>query len=147
MELFVSDTTSLISYFNDVFSVPDVLSPKARRLIKAAVSTAPTSVRISIPSIALIEIYEKWLVTEECLQAFHYEVLGPLRASPNIEIRPIDKEIIDNLLSIKDNLADHEINDKIVVASAIALNCPIITNDGEIIKYSKRHQNTPLILT
>lgn len=90
---------------------------------------------MSVPSIVFIEIYEKWLRSEEFSRKFFYEVFTPLKQSPNVEIRAIDQEVLENLLAVDGCLAKHSLHDKIVVASAITLECPIITFDERIIEF------------
>lgn len=90
---------------------------------------------LSVPSIVFIEIYEKWLKSGEFSRKFFYEVFIPLKQSPNVEIRAIDQEVLENLLTVDGCLAKHDLHDKIVVASAITLECAIITLDENIIEF------------
>jgi predicted nucleic acid-binding protein len=144
--LYVIDTVSIICYFNEVFGVTQKLSNKAIRLVRWALITSPTYVKLSIPSVVFIEIYEKWCISEEMTAKVRYEVFNAIKESPNIEVRPIDREVLEYLPNIRGNLANHDLNDKIIVASALALNCPLITTDSEIIKYAKSSQSIPGIV-
>ena len=101
---------------------------------------------MSIPSVVFLEIFEQWIISEEFARKFHYEVYNIIIESPNIEIKPIEQEVLENLLEVRDNLSRHEINDKIIVASAMMLHCPIITTDPEIIKYVRKTPAIPSIL-
>lgn len=138
---YVIDTNGLISFFAEVFgSVPmfngsPPISQKARNTIQKAVLPFEGGVLLSIPSIVFIEIYEKWLRSGEFLRRFFYEVFTPLKQSPNVEIRAIDQEVLENLLTVDGCLAGHDLHDKIVVASAITLECRIITVDSKIVEY------------
>ncbi len=138
---YVIDTNGLLSFFAGVFdNAPGFdespsISQKARNAIQEAVYSLEGVVLLSVPSIVFIEIYEKWLRSEEFFRKFFYEVFTPLKQSPNVEIRAIDQEILENLLTVDGCLAEHDLHDKIVVASAITLECPIITFDHKIIEF------------
>jgi predicted nucleic acid-binding protein len=144
--LYVLDTNALIAYFDNVFSQPQVLSAKVRALISSALSSSPSPTKLSIPSIVFIEVFEKWLKTEEIVQKFHFEVFKPIEQSPNIEIRAIEQEILENLIRIGDELKKHEIHDKIVLASAMTLNCPLITSDSAVTKYVEKYGMIPAVI-
>lgn len=138
---YVIDTNGLISFFSRAFEdtpgfdgAPPI-SKRTRRAIESAVSPYEGWVLLSVPSIVFIEIYEKWLRSGEFFRKFFYEVFIPLKQSPNIEIRAIDQEILENLLDVDGCLKEHDLHDKIVVASAMTLECPIITVDPKIIEF------------
>ena len=138
---YVIDTNGLISFFAGVFDdAPGFdgspsISQKARNAIQEAVYSLDGGVLLSVPSIVFIEIYEKWLRPGEFFRKFFYEVFTPLKQSPNVEIRAIDQEVLENLLTVDGCLAGHDLHDKIVVASAITLECSIITVDPKIIEF------------
>ena len=143
---YVTDTNIIISFFSDVFNgVPRFgpqpkISQRTENIIKKAISPFEGSVLLSVPSIVFIEIYEKWLHSEEFCRKFFYEVFTPLKQSPNIEIRAIDQEVLENLLTVGGCLENHDLHDKIVVASAITLECPVITFDPKIIEFVENGQ-------
>lgn len=138
---YVIDTNGLLSFFAGVFEdthgfdESPLISQKARNAIQEAVYSLEGGVLLSVPSIVFIEIYEKWLRSGEFFRKFFYEVFTPLKQSPNVEIRAIDQEVLENLLAVDGCLAKHDLHDKIVVASAITLECPIITIDHKIIEF------------
>jgi PIN domain nuclease of toxin-antitoxin system len=138
---YVIDTNGLISFFAGVFEDTlgfddsTLISRKARNAIQEAVYSSEGAVLLSVPSIVFIEIYEKWLRSGEFSSKFFYEVFTPLKQSPNVEIRAIDQEVLENLLAVDGCLAEHDLHDKIVVASAMTLECPIITVDHKIIEF------------
>jgi len=138
---YVIDTNGLISFFAEVFKdtlgfdESPSISQKARDAIQVAVYSLDGGVLLSVPSIVFIEIYEKWLRSGEFFRKFFYEVFTPLKQSPNVEIRAIDQEVLENLLAVDGCLAKHDLHDKIVVASAITLECSIITVDHKIIEF------------
>lgn len=150
---YVIDTNGLISFFVKVFDdaprfdgAPSI-SQKAKNTIQSAIYSSESNVLLSVPSIIFIEIYAKWLRSEEFSRKFFCEVFTPLKQSPNIEIRGIDEEVLENLLTIDGCLAKHDLHDKIVVASAMTLECSIITVDHKIIEFvGKGERKIPKVL-
>lgn len=149
---YVADTNSLIAFFHDVFyDAPNFngapqLSKKTSDIIEQAVFSPSSDVRLSIPSVVFFEIHEKWLKTEEFLRRFYYDVFVSLKDAPNVEIRPIDEEILDNLTRIRGCLTDHDLHDKLVVATAVALECGLITTDSLIQEFVKSESAIPATL-
>jgi PIN domain nuclease of toxin-antitoxin system len=143
---YVTDTNSIIRYFGNVFDIPNTLSVKAKNLIDQALNNPSGIVRLSIPSIVFVEIYEKWLLNEEFARKFFYEVYTAIDNAVNIEIKPIDREVIENLQYIGGNLLHHDLHDKLIVASAMMLNCPIITTDSAIMEYVDGNHAIPSVI-
>jgi hypothetical protein len=146
-KLFVTDTNSIISYFNDVFEEVPILSKKATNVIHQAFKDSDSDIRLSIPSVVFIEIFEGWFQTEEFARRFHYEVALTIEQASNVEIRGLDREVLEKLLEIGGSLASHDINDKLILASAIALQCPLISTDTSIIKYVAETGAIPDVLS
>ena len=148
-ELYVIDTCALISFFDGVFvhasgyDGSPRLSNRATGIITEAVNSGGTQIRLSIPSVVFIEIYEKWLHAEEFCRMFYYEVFEPLRKSGNVEIRPTDREVLENLMCIGGQLADHDLHDRLILASAMALRAPLITTDEVVTAYVKERGIVP----
>lgn len=147
VERYVVDTVAIIRYFEDVFEQEAKLSRKASRIIEQALVYPSSRMRLSIPSIVFVEIFEKWLSSEEFGARFYYEVFLPISRSPSVEIRSIDKEVLENVTKIGGVLASHDLHDKIVVATAIALECPIITSDGKIETYVSQIDTVPYTIS
>ena len=143
MALYVSDTNALISYFSEVFEQEPVVSSKALSLIGSALSTSESEYKLSVPSVVFIEIYEKWCDEGERLAKIYWNVFRVLAESPNVEIKPIEREVLENLMQI--NLR-HEMHDKIILASAMMLDCPLITSDLTIIDYVEKNKVIPAII-
>ena len=144
--LYVCDTIAIIQYFDDVFEQGSKLSPRARAIMAEALCTAPGDVRLSIPSVVFVEVFEKWCRAAEFSRKFRYEVYQRVKESPNIEVKPIDREVVESVLEIGGNLASHDIHDKIVLACAITLNCRLITSDPEITTYNRTHRVIPDVI-
>ncbi|NQT60361.1 MAG: hypothetical protein HQ557_15380 [Bacteroidetes bacterium] len=138
---YVIDTNGIIAFFTSVFEnvikvdESQMLSDRAKRIIQEAIYSTESAVLLSVPSIVFIEIYKKWLHSEEFKSKFFYEVFTPLKQSPNIEIRALDQEVLENLLDVDGCLSRHDLHDKIVVASAMTLECPLITVDRKIVRF------------
>ena len=145
VRIFVTDTTSLISYFSDVFEKPSKISRKALSIIDRAFLNDP-SIRLSIPSIVFVEIFEKWFKSEEVSAKIRSEVFESIKNASNIEIKPLEQEVLENLIKIEDYPINLENHDKIILASAMMLNCNLITSDPKIIKYVKRYGVIPRII-
>jgi len=145
LNLFVPDTNSIVSYFNEVFGVRQILTRRALRIIEKAFSPYPSETKLSIPSVVFIEIFDKWFKKEETARRIRYEFYELIQKSANIEIKPIEQEVLENVINIKDELSNHDMHDKIILASAIMLKCPIITTDRKIITYLKKHKVIPYI--
>jgi len=151
-ELYVIDTCVLISFFGDVFTHAKgyerspLLTTRTKGAISEAVYSRHTRVRLSIPSVVFVEIYEKWLRSREFCRRFFYEVFAPLRESPNVEIRAIDREVLGNLLKIGGRLARHDLHDRLVLACAMSLDAPLFTTDEEVTKYVEESGAIPGVL-
>ncbi len=146
VKLYVADTNSIIRFFRNFFNQPQKLSRRAQRIFEDAILPYNTDIRLSIPSVVFVELYEKWLKTEEVSAKFRYEVFQQISDSPNIEIKPIEKEVLECMTQIRDRLQNHDLHDKIIVASAIMLQCPIITADTVIRKYVEETRVIPEVI-
>jgi predicted nucleic acid-binding protein len=152
-KLYVIDTCALISFFHNVFAGVEgykgtpSLSKVTATLIAEAIYSESTQLRLSIPSVAFMEIYEKWLYKEEFGRLFFYEVFEPLKQSENVEIRPTDREVLENFLKIGGALRNHELHDRLILATAMSLSAPLITFDKKITDYVRETQIIPGVLS
>jgi rRNA-processing protein FCF1 len=133
--LYVCDTNGVIDYFHEVFDRGCNLSAKTRAIFSDALCSRGTDVRISVPAVVFVEIFEKWCRSEEFARKFLYEVYRRMADSPNIEIRPLDREVLECTIDIGGNLANHEMHDKLILGAAIALKCVLISSDTKIRDY------------
>ena len=143
---YVTDTHCIIWYFCEVFEQTQSLSSRVRSIMSEALSRTPRDVRLSIPSIVFVEIFDKWLREEELAAKFHYRVFLPILESPNIEIKPIEREVLETLVTVGGILTNHDVHDKIIVASAIMLRCPLITIDPKITQFARGHPAIPSVI-
>jgi predicted nucleic acid-binding protein len=111
-----------------------------------ALQSLPSYAKLSIPTVVFVELFDKWCLTEESTRLVYYEVYRRLADSPNVEIRPLDREVLELMVRIGGSLESHEMHDKVILASAIALSCPLITCDVKIVEYNRRHRVIPSIV-
>lgn len=141
----VIDTTALISYFDWVFEKPSQISDSAIKILKRAFQSE-SDVILSVPSVVLVEIFDKWVRNDEFRAKFVSEVLETLLQYPNIEIKTIDKEVLQNFIKLDDEKVNLENHDKLILASAMMLGWPLITSDEKICKYVRKHPVIPEII-
>lgn len=141
---FVIDTVTVISYFKSFFKRPNKISLSSINIIREAFNYE-SQYRITIPSIVFVEIFEKWLIDEEMLTKFRREVFTPIIEAENFEIRSLDIEVLENFAKINDDKIKLENHDKIVLATAMTLNRPLITSDRKIRKFVKKYKVIPSI--
>lgn len=130
-KLYVVDTVAIISYFHDLFDVKSIISCNARSIIEKAMNKDP-SIRLSIPSAVLIEIWNKWCNDEENLRKYRYEIYERIKTNPYIEIKQLDYDVILDFIKLSGFSANLERHDKVILASAISLKCHLITTDPKI---------------
>lgn len=141
----VVDTTALISFFDTVFKRPSQISRDAIRMMQDAFQLN-SNVLLSIPSIVFVEIFDKWVVNDEFRAMFVSEVLELISQFPNIEIKSIDVEVLQLFITLDDPDVNLENHDKIILASAMMLQWPLITSDNRIAKYVRKHKVIPNVI-
>lgn len=147
----VVDTTALISYFPELFDRSPQVSERGLSLIADALSYED-KILLIIPSVVFVEIFDKWFrgakaKDEEFRARFRSEVFRPLHDAPNVEIRELDLEILEKFLSLHDPTINLENHDRIVLASAAVLECPLITSDKDIKSFNAKHRVIPRIIS
>lgn len=146
--LFVVDTCALISYFHEFLPGSNIsISQESMELIDMAFYSMET--KLIFPSTIFIELYKKWFLSDEDAARIKSEVFLRIRNQENMEIQPFDKEILKAFVGIKDiepkfNFDNH---DKQILAAAIVMQCPLISSDTNIIRYNKRKNVIPEVLT
>jgi predicted nucleic-acid-binding protein len=141
---YVIDSVSLINFFNELFEEDEKISQDARRIIKSGFNIN-SAVKLVIPSTVLLEIHSKFVFSKEMARKIFYEVYYPIKESPDIEIKPLEREVIEEFILIDDAIVGLEHNDKLILAAAIQLKCPIITIDPKIVSYVKKTKITSVI--
>jgi PIN domain nuclease of toxin-antitoxin system len=141
---YVIDTVAFINYFNDFFGEIDILLSETRRKINLCLDKNLNSHKLVIPSIVFLEVFRKFLTDEEKVKKFYYEIYIHLKENNNIEIKAIEKEVLEIFQNLNDYEMEH--NDKLIYASAVQLNSSLITNDPVIINYNKKRNLIPSII-
>lgn len=142
---FVIDTVAFINYHNSYFSESDKLTGKTRDIISKCLDSSYNYYKLIVPSVVFIEIFKKFLRNEEDSKRFYYEVYSPIRDLDDVEIKSIEKEVLELMIKIG---PEHslDLHDKLIYASAAQLQCPLISNDPKIIKANKTEHLVPDIL-
>ena len=146
----VIDTTALISYFEFVFNKGSRISNKAKSLIDVAFEF-DDKILLTIPSIVFVEIFDKWFrgdstKDEEFRAKFRAEVFERIRQAPNIEIREIDIEVLENFVLLDDSDINLENHDRLILAAAVALGSSLITSDNKIHTYVEKYKVIPSVI-
>ncbi len=118
---YVSDTHSLVWYFTD----NPTLSKKALKVFEKTVKGGT----IIIPTVVLAEIM--YISKKGRIKTSFSETLRKIKESENFEIAPLDLDILIMADEIEYNL---EMHDRLIVATALVFDVPIITKDEEIKK-------------
>ncbi|MBK7817800.1 MAG: hypothetical protein IPJ60_09800 [Sphingobacteriaceae bacterium] len=66
---------------------------------------------------------------DENARKYYYEMYYKIKECPDIEIKPLEREVIQEFIDIDDNVESLEHNDKLILSTALQLSCPIITID------------------
>ncbi|WP_396210918.1 PIN domain-containing protein [Flavobacterium sp.] len=137
-DIYVVDTNAIISYFSKIFEGDVSISKEAIELIDLAFHTS--EIKLIIPSTVFIEIFIKWFKSDEISAKIKSEVYFKIKNRENMQIRVFDKETIENYIKIKDIEPDYNFDshDKQVFASAMTMDCALITSDLHLIRYNER---------
>lgn len=108
----------------------------ANALLNDSLTNVVSPVRLVVPSISLIEIFDKFGTDEQDARRIYYECFCVLNQSSNVDIRELDWETMQHLIQLDSTLENHEIHDKIMVATAQVLDCCLVTNDSKIWEYA-----------
>jgi PIN domain nuclease of toxin-antitoxin system len=135
---YVIDTHAVIWYFSELFNQSNCNSNKVNRIIDEIIKDPFTTKRLVVPSIIFVEIFDNFCHTAIDSRRIYFDCFVPLDDCDNVEIREIDKEVVDSLLGIQGELASHEINDKLIVATGLVLDRVVITKDPVIQRFAKQ---------
>lgn len=147
MSLYVIDTCSLISYFGKIFGEESSISSKSLKIIDDAFKYQNSN--LIFPTAVFLEIFHKFCREEEKTALIKYEIYQRIKEQSNMEIQPLDKEILENFIKITDIESDYKFDnhDKQIYASAMTMNCPLISSDSRLIRYNERKRLVKAILT
>lgn len=137
-DIYVVDTSALISYFSDVFDANISISQSSIELIDLAFHT--TEIKLIFPSAVFIELFIKWFKNEEMAAKIKNEVYYRIKNRENMQIRTFDKETLHNYMLIQNIESNYNFDghDKQIFASAMTMDCQLITSDERLIRYNKK---------
>lgn len=140
------DTTALMSYFNNIFDIECKISKDAINIIYEAFEENKHI--LQIPSIVFIEIFSKQFTSPEKASQIRYVVYEKIKSCENISIEAIDQEILECFIQITDIEVNHNFDnhDKIIFATAMKYQAPLITSDLRLIRYNRRKKLIPEII-
>ncbi len=140
------DTTALMSYFSDTFEIESKISKDAINIMDEAFNEDKHI--LQIPSIAFIEIFSKQFTSPEKAAQIRYAVYERIKTCENISIESIDQEILECFIRITDIEIDHNFDnhDKIIFATAMKYQNPLITSDLRLIRYNKKKKLIPYVI-
>lgn len=146
--LYVVDTCAMISYFKDVLKqgATSSISQESLEIIDTAFNS--NEVKLIFPAVTFIELFDKWFNTPEDSSRIYSEVYLRIYNRENMEIQPFDLEILENFIQITDIEPNHNFDnhDKQVLASAMTMECSLISSDGPLKRYNSRKKVIPAIL-
>ena len=121
------------------------LSKKVISDIEKCLSPDYVDYKLIIPSIVLVEVFEKQLRSDEKAFNFKYNILSRYLDCDDVEIKGLEKEVIEIYNSIDNDIIKLETHDKIILSSAIQMNGKLITNDGKITTYVDATHSVELV--
>lgn len=120
MATYMTDTHSLLW----AFRYPRKLGENARQAFE---EVANGEAKLLIPVIVLAELI--FTIENKPVQADFDEILKAIKASPNIEFLDLD---LLSTLKLRELTQINEMHDRMIVASAIKYQVPLITRDENI---------------
>ena len=147
---YILDTCSFYSYcskYLNIFTDKDVsIQEDALKKLNDAFNN--NNVKIVIPSVILIEIFDHYFNNEEFINKFKYEVYSKLSSEEynNIAIIDVDYEIIENLFDCYTDEVAVDLHDKLIMATALKYkdkNTTLFTSDRRVKKIISKN-NLPL---
>jgi predicted nucleic acid-binding protein len=142
---YVFDTVGFINYHCDFFNEPSRLSRKVISDVEKCLSSDFFEYKLIIPSIVFVEIFEKKLRNDELAAKFKSEILTMYLDADDVEIKGLEKEVIEVYNNIDNNIIKLETHDKIIIASAIQMKGKLISNDGKLTTYANATQSVELV--
>lgn len=140
------DTTALMSYFSKTFDIECIISDKGIEIINKAFES--NTIILFIPSIVFVEIFSKKFVSSEIAARIRFELYEKINSCNNISIEAIDQEVLECFIRITDIEKEYNFDnhDKIIYATAMKFQAPLITSDLRLIRYNKRKKLVPDII-
>jgi hypothetical protein len=148
MKYYILDTCALLSYFSEQVGADISVSKESLSIIDSGFNKID-DVRLIIPNVVFIEVFDKWVRSEESMLKIKAEIFDRINSAENIEIRVLDKETLGNF-SIFQYLINRDYgfdnHDKQVFAAAVTMGYTLITSDRNVIDYTKYLSSHPDIV-
>lgn len=145
-EFYVLDTCSFYSYcckYLNLFTDKDI-SPDDNSLKMLHNAFNASEIKIIIPSVIMVEIFDHYFNDEEFINKFKYEVYYRLFNTDNecnkIAIIDIDTEVLENLFNCYTENVNVDLHDKLILATALKYkeqNTTLFTSDRRIKKIQR----------
>lgn len=144
---YIIDTTALMSYFANIFEIESKISKEALTIIDEAFENKKYI--LLIPSIVFIEIFSKQFISLERASKIRYAVYEKIKTCENISIESIDQEVLECFIQVTDVEANHNFDnhDKIIFATAIKYQAPLVTSDLRLIRYNRKKKLIPSVIS
>ena len=145
-EFYVLDTCSFYSYcckYLNIFTDKEIsLQENTLNILYNAFHS--NNVKIIIPSVIMIEIFDHYFNSDEFINRFKYDVyyniLNNGREDSKIAIIDIDLEVMENLFDCYTDEISVDLHDKLIIATALKYknqNTTLFTSDRKIKKIKK----------
>lgn len=146
-DIYVVDTCAVISYFNDVFDGDVSVSSKALEIIDLAFHS--NEIKLIFPSAVFIELFIKWFKNEEVAAKIRSEVYFRIKNQDNMQVRNLDRETLENYIKIQNIETKYGFDghDKQIFASAMTMECKLITSDERLIRYNDKQRLISAIIS
>ncbi len=151
-EFYILDTCSFYSYcckYLNIFTDKDIsLDDNSLEILYKAFNS--NNIKIIIPSVIIIEIFDHYFNNEEFINKFKYDVYYYLINNGNednkIAVIDIDNEVLENLFDCYSDTVTIDLHDKLILATALKYkehNTTLFTSDRRI-KKIKRLNKLPI---
>ena len=121
-------------------------SSEALSFINKAFTSSFSNIKIVIPNVVFIEIYDKYFNNEEWTNKFKYEFYLPIvKGSEDVKIHisSIDQEIIENIFDCYIDEDNADLHDKLILATSLkykAQNVFLFSSDSKVKKIISKNK-------
>lgn len=150
-KFYILDTCSFYSYccrYLNIFTDKEI-SMQEDSLKKLNDAFKNKNIKIVIPSVILIEIFDHYFNNDEFINRFKYEVYSKILSEEDnnkIAIIDVDTEVLENLFNCYTDDVAVDLHDKLIMATALKYkdkNTTLFTSDRRVRKIISKN-NLPL---